>query len=109
MKISRKTLKRIIKEEYARHRRLLNAYAFSTLNESSADIVEACINKCIEKLMPKRMAVEHELMQGRRFSITIHNCVRECCIEMGCEDAEMGVLAAVQQHFESQMNIHPGR
>jgi len=105
MKISRKTLKRIIKEEYARHRRLWNAYAFSTLNESSADIVEECIKKCIEKLNLHRTKVELELMQGRRFSITMHKCVRECCIEMGCEDAEAGVLAAVQLHFESQMNI----
>ena len=51
------------------------------------------------------MAVEHELMQGRRFSITIQDCVRECCMEMGCEDAEMEVLTAVQRYFESQMNV----
>ena len=97
MKISKKILKRIIKEEYARYRRLLN--------ESPAEIVRACINKCIKKLMPKRMAVEHELMQGRRFSITIQDCVSECCIEMGCEDAEMQVLTAVQNYFESAMDV----
>ena len=51
------------------------------------------------------MAVEHELMQGRRFSITIQDCVAECCIEMGCEDAEMQVLTAVQNYFESAMDV----
>jgi hypothetical protein len=104
MKISKKVLKRIIREELA-------------LREASRDMshlgvyaaASQAIDHCIKELEPQRVQIEMELLQGRRFSITIHQCVKQTCIDMGCEDDTALVLDKVQGHFENNINLGAGR
>tara|TARA_Y100000816_G_scaffold281533_1_gene256133 strand:- start:924 stop:1238 length:315 start_codon:yes stop_codon:yes gene_type:complete len=96
MKISKKILKRIIREEYARYK---------TLNEMHHQhmSVEECAQYCIDDITKNAPGVGLELKQGMPFSMTILNIVKQNTRDHGLnEDEAKQVYDIVFEHFARQ-------